>query len=212
MLGLLAPTRGQVSWQGEDVRKMAGRARAAAMAWLPQHGLIQEAVPVIEFVKAARFRFSEGRRQSLAAAGAALEAVGAGGLEEQAVSTLSGGELQRVMVATLVAQDASIFLLDEPANHLDPAHQTSFYGMIRGQWQAGRGVVCITHDMNLLSHLAPVGGESSVRVVGLSEGQVRFDLALDAPELTTALSGLFRLPLDAHSVGGRRYFLPGENP
>ncbi len=99
MLGLLAPTRGQVSWQGEDVRKMAGRARAAAMAWLPQHGLIQEAVPVIEFVKAARFRFSEGRRQSLAAAGAALEAVGAGGLEEQAVSTLSGGESARMRLS-----------------------------------------------------------------------------------------------------------------
>jgi len=210
MLGLMPAASGSVTWDGVGVRQMKGRDRAAAMAWLPQHGVISEAVPVLEFVKAARFRFSEGRAQGLAAARTALAHVGAAGLEQQAVSTLSGGELQRVMVATLVAQDAAIFLLDEPANHLDPAKQTAFYGMLRGQWEAGRGVLCITHDMNLLSHLAPVGGAGSVRVLGMAQGQLRFECTLDAPELTGNLSDLFELPLDAVTRGGRRYFLPGE--
>ena len=211
MLGLVAPTSGTVTWDGVDVRKMKGRDRAAAMAWLPQHGVISEAVPVLEFVKAARFRFSEGRAASLKAARAALVAVGAESLESQAVSTLSGGELQRVMVATLVAQDASLFLLDEPANHLDPAQQTAFYGMLRGQWEAGRGVMCITHDMNLLGHLAPVGGAGAVRVIGLAQGEIRFECRLDAESLTASLSELFALPLEAVSRGGRRYFLPGAS-
>ena len=210
MLGLVSPAAGSVRWCGEDVRRMKGRDRAAALAWLPQHGVISESVPVLEFVKAARFRFSEGRASSLAAARSALQTVGAASLEAQAVSTLSGGELQRVMVATLVAQDAEIFLLDEPANHLDPAKQTSFYGMLRAQRAAGRGVLCITHDMNLLGHLAPLGEMDSVRVLGLGQGRIRFDLSLDAADLTAALSALFELPLEAVTRGGRRYFLPGE--
>lgn len=216
MLGLVPAASGSVQWAGTDVRKMRGQDRAAAMAWLPQHGIISEAVPVLEFVKAARFRFSEGRAASLAAARAALHAVGAAGLEAQAVSTLSGGELQRVMVATLVAQDAAIFLLDEPANHLDPAQQTAFYGMLRAQREAGRGVLCITHDMNLLGHLAAASGSTTgmgsdtVRVIGMAKGRIGFDHRLDSPELTDALSALFDLPLEPVTRAGRQYFLPGE--
>jgi iron complex transport system ATP-binding protein len=215
MLGLIRPSEGTVRWRGIEVHKLRGQDRAAAMAWLPQHGVISEAVPVIEFVKAARFRFSEGRSSSLEASRAALQAVGAGGLEAQSVSTLSGGELQRVMVATLVAQDAAVFLLDEPANHLDPAKQTSFYAMLRAQQQGGRGVLCITHDMNLLSHLGPAdgdpGGAGAVRVVGMAEGQIRFECPLDDAGLTEQLSALFDLPLEAVTRGGRRYFLPGSS-
>ena len=216
ILGLIRPTSGSVLWAGTDVRSMRGRDRAGAMAWLPQHGIISEAVPVLEFVKAARFRFAETRSQSLAAARSALVSVGAGHLEGQAVSTLSGGELQRVMVATLVAQDAKLFLLDEPANHLDPAQQTAFYGMLRRQREAGRGVLCITHDMNLLGHLAAMQGQGegpeTVRVIGLADGELHFDLPLDSNALTEALSTLFGLSLEAVTRGGRRYFLPGESP
>lgn len=218
MLGLLPAASGTVQWQGQDVRRMRGQDRAAAMAWLPQHGIISEAVPVLEFVKAARFRFSESRADSLAAASAALADVGAAHLASQAVSTLSGGELQRVMVATLVAQDAALFLLDEPANHLDPAQQTAFYGMLRAQREAGRGVLCITHDMNLLGHLAaaqgaPDGlGPDTVRVIGMADGQIAFDCALDDPGLTASLSTLFGLSLEAVQRGGRQYFLPGGTP
>jgi len=216
MLGLVKPSAGSVRWAGTGVRSMRGQDRAAAMAWLPQHGIISEAVPVLEFVKAARFRFSETRAKSLAAARSALVSVGADHMESQAVSTLSGGELQRVMVATLVAQDAQLFLLDEPANHLDPAQQTAFYGMLRRQREAGRGVLCITHDMNLLGHLAALAGQGSgpqsVRVIGLEEGHLRFDLPLDSAALTEALSSLFGLSLEAVTRGGRRYFLPGESP
>jgi iron complex transport system ATP-binding protein len=235
MLGLIRPTSGTVCWRGIEVHKLRGQDRGAAMAWLPQHGVISEAVPVLEFVKAARFRFDEGRASSLAASRAALEAVGAGGLESQSVSTLSGGELQRVMVATLVAQDAALFLLDEPANHLDPAKQTAFYAMLRAQQQSGRGVLCITHDMNLLSHLGPadpaasdatsedppvassVGGDAvlgrgPVRVIGMSDGRIRFACHLHSSELTEHLSSLFGLPLEAVVRGGRRYFLPGSSP
>jgi iron complex transport system ATP-binding protein len=212
MLGLMKPSAGSATWDGRSVRRMPGRERAAALAWLPQHGLIQEAIEVLELVKAARFRFAEPRRESLAAATMALASVDAAALASRPVTTLSGGELQRVMMATLIAQDAAVFLLDEPANHLDPAHQIRAYEMIASQWTHGRGVVCITHDINLLTQLAPVDRAREVRVVGLAEGQIRFETPLDDDELGDKLSALFNLPIATVERDGRRYFLAGASP
>ena len=207
-LGLLRPSTGRVTWHGADVRDIPGRERAAAMAWLPQRTGVQEVVPVLDFVRAARFRFNEGRWAASYASRAALRTVGAESLASQPVTTLSGGEFQRVLMATLVAQDPQTFLLDEPANHLDPAHQASFYRLISGQWQAGRSVVCVTHDINLLTHLSPPERASDVRVVGLRDGRLRFSLCLSDRQLKSALESLFEMRLQEVEVGGRCYFLP----
>ena len=212
MLGLMRPSAGSATWDGGSVRRMPGRKRAAALSWLPQHGIIQEAIAVLELVKAARFRFAEPRRESLAAAAKALADVGAEALAARPITTLSGGELQRVMMATLIAQDAAVFLLDEPANHLDPAHQIGAYELIATQWTQGRAVVCITHDINLLTHLAPVDRSGEVRVVGMADGQIRFQIPLDDDALGERLSALFNLPIATVERDGRRYFLAGARP
>ena len=212
MLGLIRPSSGAVKWGERSVAQLSGRERAGAMAWLPQYGVIQEAIPVVELVKAARFRFSEGRKSSLDAARQALESVQAGGLAHRSILTLSGGEVQRVMMATLVAQDAALFLLDEPANHLDPAHQIGFYDLISRQWTQGRGVVVITHDINLLTQLAPADRAGDVQIVGLKEGSVRFKTPLSDPTLGERLGQLFSLPIATVQQGDRRYFLAGAKP
>ena len=212
MLGLLKPSSGSVRWGEQDISKMAGRDRATVVGWLPQYGIIQEAVPVLELVKAARFRFSESRRASLSAALEALTAVDAHDLSQRSVTTLSGGELQRVMMATLIAQDAAVFLLDEPANHLDPAHQMGFYDLISRQWTSGRGVVVITHDLNLLTQLAPSDRADDVLIVGLREGAIQFQTPLSTPKLGDLLGDLFALPITTVHQDERRYFLAGARP
>jgi iron complex transport system ATP-binding protein len=207
-LGLVRPNAGSVTWNGADVSTMRGQERAAAMAWLPQRSSIQETVPVLDFVKAARFRFNEGRSAAISASIEALRTVEADALAHRTVTTLSGGEFQRVMMATLVAQEAQTFLLDEPANHLDPARQVGFYRLISEQWQQGRSVVCITHDINLLTHLSPLERAADVRVVGLKAGGLDFSLSLTDPSLKSALESLFDMSLQLVEAGGRPYFLP----
>ncbi len=207
LLGLLRPTAGTIRWGDTPVHKLSGQDRAAAMAWLPQHGLVQESIEVLEFVKAARFRFSEGRTASLEAAKSALAQVRAESLTHQPITTLSGGELQRVMMATLIAQDSRMFLLDEPANHLDPAHQATFYHLLSSQWRAGRGILCITHDINLLTRLAPVQEAGRVLIVGLNQGQIQFRQPMNDPSLPEALGDLFQLRVETVEREGRRYFL-----
>lgn len=209
-LGLTPPKRGEVSWNGQPVRSLGGRERAAALAWLPQRTSIREILPVLDFVRAARFRFSESRATATQASLSALAVVHAEGLAERILTTLSGGEFQRVMMATLIAQDAQTFLLDEPANHLDPARQVEFYRMISEQWRSGRSVICVTHDINLLSQLAPSGSAHKVRVLGLRDGSPAFEMRLDEDGLREALQSVFSMHLEVAQVGGRSYFLPSN--
>src|SRR5262249_2193811 len=122
-LGVVQPSSGRVLVDGEPLSALSGRSRAAKLGWLPQRGVVLEPITALEFVAAARFRFREGYACSLAAAGRALAAAGIPAVEGSLITTLSGGELQRVLIASLLAQEAPRLLLDEPASHLDPAQQ-----------------------------------------------------------------------------------------
>ena len=71
-------------------------------------------------------------------------------LLNQSVLTLSGGELQRVFLAQLFAQNPRLLLLDEPTNHLDLLYQKQVFALIQ-EWlkTPGRAVVSVVHDLSL---------------------------------------------------------------
>ncbi len=203
-LGLTDAT-GSVILDGSPVRQWKGLERAARAAWLPQHPAVIEPVTALELVCAARLRFHEPRHASESAALAALERAGVAAFAGRAVTTLSGGERQRVAVAALLAQDAPLLLLDEPANHLDPGQQIALYRLLGELWREGRGVLCVTHDVNLLGWL---GEPARVRVAGLRDGRVAFESRYDAPELPALLSSLFEIEMRALHVDDRRLLVP----
>jgi iron complex transport system ATP-binding protein len=204
-LALRAPTSGSVHVHGRSVLELDARARAAEIAWLPQHIRADEPLTGLETVAAARFRFSETHRESKRAAERALSRVGAGDYANRRVTELSGGERQRVAFACLVAQDAKTLLFDEPANHLDPAQQLEVYRLLGELWREGRTLVCINHDVNLLNHL---GDPARVRVVGLREGRVAFEAPFSDPQLPTLLGALFGVEMDALESGAERFIVP----
>src|SRR6185437_25742 len=70
------------------------------------------------------------------------------------VQTLSGGERQRVAIATALLQGAPLLLLDEPASHLDLAHERLLVDVLRAQAAAGGAVVASLHDLDLAWDLA----------------------------------------------------------
>jgi iron complex transport system ATP-binding protein len=63
--------------------------------------------------------------------------------------SLSGGERQRVVLASAIAQQPEILLLDEPTSSLDLAHQFSIYALLRKLTASGLLVIAATHDLNL---------------------------------------------------------------
>ncbi|HET7204509.1 MAG TPA: ABC transporter ATP-binding protein [Steroidobacteraceae bacterium] len=84
----------------------------------------------------------------------ALAAVDLAGFDERDIATLSGGERRRLSIATILAQDPAIFLLDEPIHQLDPQHQLAVLRRFRGLADAGRTVVVSLHDVGLAARFA----------------------------------------------------------
>jgi len=202
-LGLLPLAQGEIHIDDTPLGSLTERARAGKLAWLPQSALPAEALPAREAVMAARYRFEETRLATRDAAERALERVGLASRSGALLNTLSGGERQRVAIAALLAQEALYLLLDEPANHLDPAQQAETYALLGSLVSDGVGILCVTHDVNLLSH---AGG--SPRVLGLATARLRFDLPYDARELPERLSELFGVRMLALPVGAARVIVP----
>ncbi len=204
-VGLVPPTRGTLRLDGRDVSRIPHRKRAAQVAWLPQLPVSSEPYPALELVAAARYRFDESHAHSRAAARRALARVGAAQLEDRPITALSGGERQRIAIAALLAQEAPLLLLDEPANHLDPAQQLDIYRLLGSLWREGVGILCVTHDVNGLAALPDAG---SARVMGLARGRCRFQLELGSAELPDALSELFAVRMRVLEEDGARAILP----
>jgi zinc/manganese transport system ATP-binding protein len=76
----------------------------------------------------------------------ALTEVGLQGFEHRPLGTLSSGQLQRALFARLLAQDATLILLDEPFNAVDSKTTVQLLGLVQ-QWHAqGRTVIAVLHD------------------------------------------------------------------
>jgi iron complex transport system ATP-binding protein len=212
-LGLIRTSAGEARVGGRPVRTLSGRERAARIAWLPQHAIVHEALTAVDLVAAARYRFDESYAAATAAAYRALARVGVRELAPRVVNSLSGGERQRIALAVLLAQEAPLLLMDEPASHLDPAQQIATYRLIGDLWRGGQGVLCVTHDPNLLHHALAGNEAERVRVLGLAAGSILFERRFSDPELTGSLSSMFGVRIATLHSEGIRFFAPlAEEP
>ncbi|MFY1699777.1 MULTISPECIES: ABC transporter ATP-binding protein [unclassified Solwaraspora] len=120
----------------------------------------------------------------------AMRLTGITAMATRAIDQLSGGELQRVWLATCLAQDTGVLLLDEPTNHLDLRYQVETLDLVRDladQHTTALGVVL--HDLNQAASVAD-------QVVLLHQGRVR--AVGTAAEVLTAehLGEVYGLPID----------------
>ncbi len=130
----------------------------------------------------------------------ALAAVDLAAFSERRTDTLSGGEMRRVAIAALLAQDPAIFLLDEPTNHLDPRHQLAILTLFRGLTRSGRTVITTLHDPTIAARFA----DRALLLFGDGRWQ-----AGPVKELLTAatLSELYEAPMLEIERDGRRIFV-----
>jgi len=133
---------------------------------------------------------------------AAVAAVGAGAFAGGPIGTLSGGELQRLMLAQAIVGDPALLLLDEPLASLDVRNQVAVAGLVSGLARSrGLAVLLIAHDVN---PLLPVLD----RVIYVARGQV----AIGRPEevVTAArLSALYGTPVEVLRDSSGRLFVVG---
>ena len=124
----------------------------------------------------------------------ALAKLGIAHLASREPATLSGGELQRVMIAGILAMDPGLLLLDEPTAELDPAGARILWQLVRELARGGAGVLVATSDSDAIPEFAD-------RVIWLELGRVAAagapalvaDEALCAAELGTTVADTWRM-------------------
>lgn len=148
--GLRAPTAGGVAVAGLPLADTPPRELAKRRGYLPQRSHDPFASTALETVLVGRHphlgRWDWESQEDRRIAEAALAEVGLTGFSARDVQTLSGGERQRLAVATLLAQQPELFLLDEPLAHLDVSHQVALMELLTRRAQKGAIVVAVLHD------------------------------------------------------------------
>lgn len=149
------PYTGTVRFEGKDVQKMPAHILARGMGVLAQHHSVGYAFSVEEVVRLGRYAYAPGifsnrSDEDERTVDEAMELTGVTHLAHHSVLSLSGGEMQRVFLAQLFAQNPRLLLLDEPTNHLDLVYQKQIFSLVR-EWLSvgGRAVVSVVHDLSL---------------------------------------------------------------
>ena len=153
------PELAMLKIKGKDIALWSLVDLAKERAFLPQGRTDAFGYRAIETVLSARHPYHDAHywesQTDIEIAIAALHELDVADLAQRDVRSLSGGERQRVAIAALLAQDARLMLLDEPANALDLAHQVSVMQLFsRLCREFGKAVVMVSHDLNLAHRIA----------------------------------------------------------
>lgn len=166
--GLRRPDRGSVRWMGRELGSLRGRHLARLRAFVPQRAQVPNGVTVFDAVKIGRSShlkplqgLTTTDHQAIAGAIARARMEG---FEDRLLTTLSGGEMQRVQIAIALAQSAPVLVADEPTAQLDLGAIVSVSKMLRDLVTDGLGVVLIVHDLALAAAVAD-------RIVVMSDGR-----------------------------------------
>lgn len=143
--GLLDVDCGQVLLDGAALPR--GAARAAALGYLPQGGGVAWDITVASLVALGRLPFGDERGAGAAMVARALAVMELEGLAQRPVSTLSGGERARALLARVLAGAPRWILADEPLANLDLGHGRRLMRALRAEALAGGGVVVVLHDL-----------------------------------------------------------------
>jgi zinc/manganese transport system ATP-binding protein len=147
IVGILKPLAGAIGLGDLDVRDIA---------YLPQTADIDRTFPisVFDFVGTGLWRstglfggIGKDARHKIADA---LASVGLSGFENRTIGTLSGGQMQRMLFARVLLQDARVIVLDEPFNAIDAKTSADLIALVRRWHDENRTVLAALHDMDLV--------------------------------------------------------------
>jgi iron complex transport system ATP-binding protein len=186
LAGLTRPAQGEVSLDGVPLKEIARRKLAQMRAYLPQNPVCEWPLSVTRLVAlglTARLpAFGALPAEYQLAVAGALAAHDLGDRKDQPVTTLSGGEFSRAMLARALVGEPDLLIVDEPVTGLDPSH--AFAAMARlSAWAAsGHTVIASLHDLTLAARYAS-------RILALKEGRLVAEGML-TPEMIRAVFGV----------------------
>jgi iron complex transport system ATP-binding protein len=158
------PYSGSVTSNGEEVF----RSHQRNVAFVPQQPHIPQGITVAEYVTLGRAKkdgWGNESTKSRALIAEVLELTHLYGMHKQLVSHLSGGEMQRTLIARALAQEPELILLDEPTSALDLHHQIEVLNNLQFLQERGVTIVSTMHDITLAAMYAE-------RIIVMQSGRV----------------------------------------
>ena len=164
----LNKAEGEILWKNTDLKAVSVKDHAKIVAFLPQSREVPS-VSVRSLVSHGRFPYLEFPRKLRKAdreiIGSAMEMAGVSQFAERNLTTLSGGQRQKVYIAMVLCQDTPVVLLDEPATYLDISQQLEVLQMAKNIAQMGKTVIMVHHDI-------PQAVKYSDNVVLMDKGEI----------------------------------------
>jgi iron complex transport system ATP-binding protein len=202
----LTPSSGIVRLGGRPLGVLGRQERARRMGYLPQGHQVHWPLTARDVVALGRLPhgLADPARMSpdhAKAVDAAMARTDTARFADQPVTTLSGGERARVMLARVLAGQPEILLADEPTASLDPRHQITVMQDLKAESRRGALVIAVTHDIALASRLAD-------HIVLMHEGRL---VAAGAPAgvLTDArLAAIYGVSALRHEIDGEAVVTP----
>ena len=181
LLGM-APYEGSINDRGVEVFKSRNR----NVAFVPQQPQIPQGMSVAEYVmlgRAKRDGWGNDSLDSRTYVHQVLHQTNLFEMQNNLVSQLSGGEMQRALIARALAQEPELILLDEPTSALDLHHQIAVLNEIEELKKSGVTVISTMHDITLAAMFAE-------RIVVMKEGKILLSgeskEVIHSPELKSA--------------------------
>ncbi len=169
-LAHLVPYEGVVRLDGANAAPLSRRHFARLVAFVPQKPELPQQMRAIDYVVLGRTPhlgyFGVDGERDRARCASLLERLGLGAKVERTLATLSGGELQRLVLARALAQEAPVLLLDEPTSALDLGRRVEALELVDElRHERGLTVISALHDLTLAAQFA-------TRLLLLHEGAV----------------------------------------
>ncbi len=205
--GVLHAHSGRVLLGGKKLSNLSRREIARQMGYLPQNVSSTFDYRVEEVVAMGRFAHLSGagvmQARDREIVEDCLERTETAVYRHRHLSHLSGGERQRVLLASVLAQQPKLLLLDEPTVGLDMHHQVSFFSLLADLASKGMAVAVVTHDLNLAAMFC-------TRLILMRDGKIFRGGSVEEVISQEVVGEVYRQSayVGVHPVSGRPMVLP----
>ncbi len=205
LAGLQTPDAGAVSFEDAPLAAVDRRRLARAIAYLPQNAPVHWPLTVRRLAALGRLPWSDAWRPAEAedarAVDAALARTGMAAFADRPVTTLSGGERLRALLARALAGAPRVLLADEPVAALDPFHQLQAMEILRNLARGGGAAVVVLHDLTLAARFCD-------RLALLAGGSLIAEGGADRVLSPENLARAYRIEALSGRVGDEPWLVP----
>lgn len=205
---IITDYQGSIKVKDRNLKTYSQKSLARILTYVPQSLGADIPFTVRQFVLMSRYPhlspFSVISPEDEKIACEAMEMTQTACFADRVMATLSGGERQQVSIAAALAQQAEIFLLDEPATYLDYKHQRDIHNLLaKINKTYGTTIVCVTHDLNS----AVLSAEA---IIAIKEGKIVFEGAPKEIMNEKTLENIYSKKFDfvLHPLTGQKIIVP----